>query len=132
MERLVAAVAKLERRESRLLTGTEGGREWQPGCLLERDPMYLVHDTDLNYFVFLDDDPRPAGFTGEVQEGVSLEADEVGISEWSHGRARPEHVLSVADDDPRASRYFATKPGAGFPRRRATMFGTRRGHITNW
>jgi hypothetical protein len=76
--------------------------------------MYLVHDTDLNYFVFLDDDPRPAGFTGEVQEGVALEADEVGVREWSHGRARPEHVLSVADDDPQRFKVFCDKPGSGF------------------
>lgn len=76
--------------------------------------MYLVRDTELNLFVFLDDDPRPAGFTGDVQEGVSLEADELEASEWNHGRARPEYVLCVADDDPRRFKVFHHKPGAGY------------------
>ena len=76
--------------------------------------MYLVHDSELGYYVFIDDDPRAGGFAGEVVEGVTLEVDELEVTTWNHGSTQPEQVLCVAQDDPKKYKVFRHKAAAGY------------------
>ena len=71
--------------------------------------MYLVHDAEMECDVFLDDDPRSAGFAGEVVEGVSLEDDELEGPVWDHGSTRPQLLLAVAADDPKKFKVFSSE-----------------------
>ena len=78
--------------------------------------MYLVHDTDENCYVFLDDKPGPE-FAGDVIEGVSLHDDKLAAPGWKHGNTAAKQVLTVAIDDPKAFRVFRHEnelPAAGF------------------
>src|SRR5713226_3047861 len=67
--------------------------------------MYRVEDKryGATYQVFMWNDPRKDGYTGNVEDGVSLVYDMEAVHRWAHGTARPEAVLGR---DPKNPKYY--------------------------
>jgi hypothetical protein len=70
--------------------------------------MFLVKDERFQppYLVFVEEDPRRDGYTGEVIEEVSLEYDELEASRWGNGQRRPEECVGISSNDPEHYRVF--------------------------
>lgn len=57
-------------------------------------------------YVFTIEDPREAGFTGEVREDVMLDYDVVGVAAWPDGSKSPDVVLGRNPSDPNHYKVF--------------------------
>jgi hypothetical protein len=70
--------------------------------------MFLVQDKigEVTYLVFTWEDPRRAGYTGEVVEGVSLEYDMQAVHRWPNGEPRPDVCVGRSADDPKHFKVF--------------------------
>ena len=69
--------------------------------------MFFVRDPSLlGVCIFTHGDPRRDGYTGPLEEGVTLEYDMSGVSVWRDGERRPCQALGVSTSDPRAYRVF--------------------------
>lgn len=70
--------------------------------------MYLVKDSrhGATYLVFTWRDPREDGYKGDVLEGVSLDFDELALSLWPDGAARPERCVGRAPNNPNHYKVF--------------------------
>ncbi len=70
--------------------------------------MFLVKDDRFQppNLVFVDQDPRNDGYTGEVVDDVSLDYDELKVHRWDNGQHRPEACLGIATSDPKHCKVF--------------------------
>jgi hypothetical protein len=67
--------------------------------------MYLVRDQRTGYLVFMHEDPRNDGYSGEVEIDTRLDYP-LDVHEWPDGVARPEIVVGVRGPDRREYRVF--------------------------
>jgi hypothetical protein len=90
--------------------------------------VFLVKDNrhGTTYLVFTWEDPRKAGYKGEVLEGVTLDYDMEAVHSWPDGEARPEASVGL---DPNNSthykvfKYDSERQAAGFQQVRGTALG---------
>src|SRR5262245_28495698 len=66
---------------------------------------FLILEASEKTYVFLEDDPRQAGFAGCVQEDVSLDDDYPEILHWPKNEP-PQHWLGVSRDNESEYRVF--------------------------
>jgi hypothetical protein len=66
---------------------------------------FLVVDRPKNTYVFTDDDPREEGYSGQIEEDVSLVEEFPEILEWPGGRP-PDRCLGVSHRDETDYRVF--------------------------
>ena len=73
--------------------------------------MYLVPTEyrGVRHNVFTSDDPREAGYEGEIMDGVFLDYDLDAVLRWDEGEERPEAQLGRSKED--AKRYKVFKYG---------------------
>ncbi len=70
--------------------------------------MFLVEDNfqGMTNLVFTWEDPRKAGYTGDVVEGVDLEYDEMETHSWPEGHAAPEPCVGRDPRNPKNYKVF--------------------------
>src|SRR5487761_1882779 len=81
--------------------------------------MFLVKDKigEIIYLEFTWEDPRRAGYTGDVIADVNLDYDMQAVHRWPNGEAQPEPCVGHAPDDPKrfeVFRYATDRRAAGF------------------
>ncbi len=88
--------------------------------------MFLVEDSrhGVTHLVFTGEDPRAAGYTGNVAEDVDLDYDIEAVHRWPDGHARPETCVGRHPDAPHRYKVFRStseresagyRPVAGTP-----------------
>ena len=70
--------------------------------------MYHIQVPDTTIHVFLEDDPRPEGFEGGVQENVSLVPADPSWYKWPYGAPSPDVCLGVSAEDESRYKVFRT------------------------
>jgi len=70
--------------------------------------MFLVKDDRFQppNLVFVDQDPRGDGYTGEIVDDVSLDYDELEVHRSDDGQRSPEPCVGIAPDDSKHYRMF--------------------------
>jgi len=68
--------------------------------------VFLVEDKPMTNLVFIGEDPRKAGYTGEVIEDVTLDYDMLAVHKWPGGDAAPEACVGRAPDNPKHYKVF--------------------------
>ena len=68
--------------------------------------MFLVEDKPMTNLVFIEEDPRKAGYTGDVIEGVTLDYDMLAVHRWSDGDPAPEACVGRDPDHPNHYKVF--------------------------
>ncbi len=70
--------------------------------------MFLVEDNrhGATYLVFTWEDPRKAGYSGPVTEGVTLDYDWEAVHAWPEGHARPEASVGREPGNPTHYKVF--------------------------
>jgi hypothetical protein len=81
--------------------------------------VYLVEDErhGAHYYLFTVEDPRKAGYRGNVIEGVTLDYDMEAVHSWPDGQSRPEVCLGQAPDNPKhfkVFKYNSERQSAGY------------------
>ncbi|MGO8751710.1 MAG: hypothetical protein ACLQNE_37690 [Thermoguttaceae bacterium] len=79
--------------------------------------MFLVEDKPMTNLVFTLKDPRKAGYTGYVIEGVTLDYDVEAVHDWPVGDPAPEPCVGRDPDNPNHYKVFKDRSelqSAGF------------------
>jgi hypothetical protein len=81
--------------------------------------MFLVRDQrhGATYLVFTWEDPRKDGYTGNVEEGVTLNYDMPAVDSWPDGADRPQACVGRARDNPnhyQVFKYARDRQAAGY------------------
>ncbi len=78
--------------------------------------MFLVEDKPMTNLVFIGEDPRKAGYTGEV-ESVTLDYDIAAVHRWPDGAAAPEACVGRDPGSPnhyKVFKYSSERQSAGY------------------
>jgi hypothetical protein len=81
--------------------------------------VFLVEDTrsGMTNLVFTWEDPRKAGYKGNVFEGVTLDYDMDAVHSWPDGHDRPEACVGRSPDNPnhyKVFKYRSERQSAGY------------------